>query len=123
LQAKYIGVHARGAGDVFYDTTYYVLKPEVIRTRLGKGVEEQLTFNDTIEYIDELIIDELALESTLEGNRFGDLIRFARRRGDWGDGNYYDFLANRVANRSGEKNDSLYNKLSGSEENWYLPFK
>ena len=122
VQADYVGIHARGAGDVAYDTLYYVLKPKVIGEKLY-GDSVALTFNDTIEYIDELIIDELALESTLEGNRFGDLIRFARRRGDWGDGNYYDFLANRVANRSGEKNDSLYNKLSGSEENWYLPFK
>lgn len=128
LQATYIGVHARGVGDVYYDTTYYVLKPEVIRTRLGKGAEEQLSFNDTIEYIDELIIDELALESTLEGNRFGDLIRFAKRREAWGDADYRHFLANRVANRgvdeeTPERDEELYEKLNGSEEYWYLPFK
>ena len=121
-------LHARGVGDVYYDTTYYVLKPEVIRTRLGKGAEEQLSFNDTIEYIDELIIDELALESTLEGNRFGDLIRFAKRREAWGDADYRHFLANRVANRgvdeeTPERDEVLYEKLNGSEEYWYLPFK
>jgi hypothetical protein len=87
-----------------------------------------VTFNDTVQFIDELIIDELALESTMEGNRFGDLIRFAKRRQAWGDSEYRDFLALRVANRGGEEaeaeeRDALYNKLSGSEEYWFLPFK
>ena len=125
VQADYVGIHARGAGDVAYDTLYYVLKPKVIGEKLY-GDSVALTFNDTIEYIDNLIIDELALESTLEGNRFGDLVRFAKRRQLWGDGDYRDFLALRVASRSGEINMetlSLYSKLSSSEEFWYLPFK
>ena len=129
VQSYYIGVHARGAGDVREDTVHYVLKPAVIANRLGNGLTEtDVTFNDTIEYIDNLIIDELALESTLEGNRFGDLIRFAKRRQVWQDGNYRDFLATRVANRGGEEvsekeRNDLYEKLSSSEEFWYLPFK
>lgn len=127
LQGKYIGVHARGAGDVYYDDSVYVLKPAAIAKRLNRDAST-LTFNDTIEYIDELIIDELALESTLEGNRFGDLIRFAKRRGAWGDVDYRHFLANRVANRgvseeTPERDEELYEKLNGSEEYWYLPFK
>ena len=109
------------------DSLYYVLKPGVIAGRLGKTAEE-LTFNDTIEYVDGLIIDELALESTLEGNRFGDLIRFAKRRQAWGDAEYRDFLAKRVSERGGEEasveeRQALYEKLSNSEEYWYLPFK
>lgn len=127
LLSKYIGVHARGTGDVYYDDSIYVLKPAVIAKRLNRDAS-MLTFNDTIEYIDELIIDELALESTLEGNRFGDLIRFAKRRGDWGDVDYRHFLANRVANRgvneeTPERDEVLYEKLNGSEDYWYLPFK
>ena len=118
LQTEFVGIHARGAGDVYADTTYYVLKPEAIAKRLGKSVDDGLQFSDTIEYIDELIIDELALESTLEGNRFGDLIRFAERRDD------PDFLAKRVASRKGkdEFDTELYQKLS-DKANWYLPFK
>ena len=127
VQTHYIGIHARGAGDVREDTVYYVLKPKVISEKLY-GDSIGLVFNDTIEYIDNLIIDELALESTLEGNRFGDLIRFAKRRQAWRDGNYRDFLATRVANRGGEEvsaaeRNELYEKLSSSEELWYLPFK
>ena len=125
VQADYVGIHARGAGDVAYDTLYYVLKPDVISEKLY-GDSVVLTFNDTIEYIDNLIIDELALESTLEGNRFGDLVRFAKRRQAWGDGDYRNFLAARVASRTGEVDQealSLYLKLYNSEEYWYLPFK
>ena len=127
VQTHYIGIHARGAGDVREDTVYYVLKPKVISEKLY-GDSIGLVFNDTIEYIDNLIIDELALESTLEGNRFGDLVRFAKRRQAWRDGNYRDFLATRVANRGGEEvsaaeRNELYEKLSSSEELWYLPFK
>lgn len=129
VQSHYIGIHARGAGDVREDTMYYVLKPSVIAKKLGNGLTEaDVTFNDTIEYIDNLIVDELALESAWEGNRFGDLVRFAKRRQSWQDGNYRDFLATRVANRGGEEiseeeRNELYEKLSSSEELWYLPFK
>jgi hypothetical protein len=114
----FTGVHSRGCGDVARDSIYYVLESGVVAKRLGKNVAE-LTFNDTIEYIDNLIIDELALESTLEGNRFGDLIRFAKRRQAWGDGEYRDFLAKRVAERGVSeeepmRDDALYNKLNDS---------
>lgn len=127
IENQYIGIHARGVGPVHKDTVYYVLKPKVIGEKLY-GDSVALTFNDTIKYIDNLIIDELALESTLEGNRFGDLVRFAKRRKAWQDENYLDFLATRVANRGGEEVDeaernALYEKLSSSEEYWYLPFK
>lgn len=116
-KAEFTGVHSRGAGDVARDSIYYVLESSVIANRLGKNAAE-LTFNDTIEYIDELIINELALESTLEGNRFGDLVRFAERRND------PDFLAKRVASRKGKEefDTELYSKLL-DKANWYLPFK
>ena len=137
LREKFIGVHARGCGDVRVDDQYFVLKPAVVAKRLGKleqnsvltdsavVADRLLSFNDTIEYIDELIIDELALESAVEGNRFGDLIRFAKRREAWGDVNYRDFLANRVASRKGAEafDDELYQKLANNENLWYLPLK
>ncbi len=129
IQEEFVGVHSRGCLDVALDTNVYVLKPEVIAARLGEGrTAEDLCFQDTIQYIDELIIDELALESTLEGNRFGDLIRFAKRREAWGDDNYRAFLATRVADRGVNeeeplRDEELYNKLNDTEDYWYLPFK
>ena len=118
LQQAFIGVHARGCGDVYLDTTVYVLKPNAIAQRLYNDPEQVVTFNDTINYIDELIIDELAMEAAIEGNRFGDLVRFAERR------NEPEFLAKRVASRKGQNqmDDELYNKLL-DKANWYLPVK
>ena len=118
LQQAFIGVHARGCGDVYLDTAVYVLKPNVIAQRLYNDPEQAVTFNDTINFIDELIIDELAMEAAIEGNRFGDLIRFAERR------NEPEFLAKRVASRKGQNqmDDELYNKLM-DKANWYLPIK
>ena len=81
---------------------------------VGNPLEEK----HSAEGIDILIIDELAMEAALEGNRFGDLIRFAERRGE------PEFLAKRVASRKGKENldEELYNKLM-DKENWYLPLK
>jgi hypothetical protein len=116
-RTPFIGIHGRGCGDVRYDTTYYVLKSKAIANRLGM-TDEPVTFNDTLRYIDELIIDELALESTLEGNRFGDLVRFAERY------NEPELLAKRVAARKGEENiDAELEAKLMDKSNWYLPFK
>ena len=134
LREAFIGVHARGCGAVRVDDQYFVLKPRAIANRLGlleEGVEvsdsvlaTQLTLTDTIKYVDELIIDELALESAVEGNRFGDLIRFAKRRQAWGESDWKDLLAKRVASRKGAEafDQELYDKLQ-DESNWYLPLK
>lgn len=135
LQKKFIGVHARGVGPVYLDKDSvkdgkviiegaYMLDSEAIAGRFGIP-DSTVSFSDTLKYVDELIIDELALEATLEGNRFGDLVRFAKRREAWGDSEYRDFLAKRVASRTGadtfDATDSLYVKLSSSEKYWYLP--
>lgn len=116
IQKYTLGVHARGCGDVYLDTTNYVVKDEVIAKYLNKEVET-LTFNDTIEYVDNRIVDELALEMTFEGNRFTDLVRFANHLGA-------DFLANKVASRKGTelRDEALYQKLL-DKNNWYLPIK
>ena len=128
LQKKFVGVHARGTGPVYLDKDsvkagklfyegVYVLDQDAIAKRFEMQSDD-VQFSDTLNYVDELIIDELALEATLEGNRFGDLVRFALRRGE------PEFLAKRVASRKGQEefDQELYDKLL-DVSNWYLPKK
>ena len=67
-------------------------------------------------YLEELIIDERARELAFEGERFYDLMRIARRRGD------PSYLAKRVSEKfPAEKRDQMYNYLL-NEENWYINY-
>lgn len=95
-----IGLHARGCGNVNLDTTYFVLP---VRP----------TLTDSILAMEDLLIDELALETAFEGNRFHDLMRIAVRRND------NHVLADRVAAKHGANAVVINNKLL-DRKNWYL---
>ena len=132
-----IGVHQRGCGVLRPEDPYtgadsrkssfnYVdLVTKKIRENHGVTVTKEQIYGDDpnnvidknwiIEAVEDLIIDEDALELAFEGCRFSDLARVAIRRGD------NSFLAKRVAKRSGTMNTNLYNILLNSS-NWYLPF-
>ena len=127
-----IGLHSRGSGDSERNA-YYALTDTCIARYLGltevenkvETILRPITYEDSLNYITDLVIDELALELAWEGTRFGDLIRFAKAMGD------NDVLAKRVAGRAYENDVTyrsneyqmdadLYGKLS-NEANWYLP--
>ena len=127
-----IGLHSRGCGDSERNE-YYALTDTCIARYLGltevenkvETILRPITYEDSLNYIADLVIDELALELAWEGTRFGDLIRFAKAMGD------NDVLAKRVAGRAYENDVTyrsneyqmdadLYGKLS-NEANWYLP--
>ena len=104
--------------------------------KVNYGIEKE----QRIAYLRNLILDECALETALEGYRFTDLIRFAEAMGD------VDVLAKRVASRGFENkvsiyynnnnavagddgttlsfdlDDEIYGKVS-NKNNWYLPLK
>lgn len=131
------GIHSRGTGDSERNI-YYALTDECMARYFGymqmiEGVETivfpdgktEFTHDDKLQYVTDLIIDELALELAWEGTRFGDLVRFAIATGD------KDILAKRIAGRE-YSNDVTYRNVDfaydptlysfmSDENNWYLP--
>ena len=68
--------------------------------------------NYLVEKVENLIVDESALETAFEGNRFYDLMRVAQRRND------PTYLADKVARRKGgahARNEELFIRLSNVE--------
>ena len=126
------GIHSRGSG-YSERNAYYALTDTCIARYFGEThtqdkvetILRPITYQDSLNYMADLIIDELALELAWEGTRFGDLIRFAKAMGD------NDVLAKRVAGRAYmndvtyrdnefEYDKGLYTKML-DEANWYLP--
>ena len=80
----------------------------------GRVHLEALTGN-TVEEVEDLIIQERALELAFEGKRWFDLVRIANRRDD------PSYLAKRVAAKIAdpEKSQEIEDKLL-NKDNWYL---
>lgn len=68
------------------------------------------------KYLEEKIIEERARELAYEGERFYDLMRIAKRRGD------NSFLADKVAAKFEGDEAERIRELLMDEENWYIPF-
>ena len=104
------GIHSRGSGDSECNA-YYALPqpPTALATR-----------QDTVDYqiplVEQMIVDEMALEGAFEGYRFYDLMRVALRRGDPA------FLADPVSRRAGIVDEKLRQHLLNTD-NWYLPLQ
>lgn len=73
---------------------------------------------DRVKFVEDLIIDERALELAYEGKRWFDLVRIANRRNDPA------YLADKVAAKfAGTSNyDAIRSKLM-NPANWYLPVR
>jgi starch-binding outer membrane protein, SusD/RagB family len=71
--------------------------------------------NQIMELVEDMIVEERAMDLAFEGTRMFDLIRIAERRGN------PDYLVNKIAAKYPvEKQDEIRNKLR-NESNWYLP--
>lgn len=123
-----VGVHSRGCGEVgFADSLYYTYPNMLYKKCVEMGRDTtNMTMADSINAVENLIVDELALETAWEGNRYPDLLRIASHKGDAG----VQWFADKIARR-GDKRDpnvdykatseyqTLYNKLL-NKENWFL---
>jgi len=100
-----IGLHSRGSGEADANKHYII---PALTTR-----------EDTIQFVEGMICDEMALETPFEGYRFYDLLRITMHRNDNG-----AFLADKVAGRKGSaKFDQVLRDKLMIKQNWYLPLK
>lgn len=142
------GIHARGCGYGSWpelanrsivtnitganDSTYFDYVPMLVKKGLTNYKEhpEQYDSLTIINAVEDIIVDELGLETAFEGNRFTDLIRIADHKTNAGlDGT--EWLAKKVASRNirfnqykdsepkGNLDSNLYNKLK-NRNNWYF---
>jgi hypothetical protein len=98
---------------------------------LAQGVDlATASKEDVVNAVENIIVDELALETAFEGNRFTDLVRMAEHKNASGY-NGSEWIANKIANRGikadkndpsnliGTRDDALYSKLL-DQTNWYF---
>jgi starch-binding outer membrane protein, SusD/RagB family len=142
------GIHARGCGDVAgkYDTVYTYAKQVAAKLAEEHARQNNLTYEQQLAYaktlysgdnllvtdkaaiqnaVENIIVDELALETAFEGNRYGDLIRIAGHKNLAGfDGN--DWFAWKIARRDynftddANKFDAILKAKLLNTSNWYL---
>ena len=108
------GVHSRGSGYSQYNEYYKFPTDTTILDSLSQQAYQ-------VEKVEDMIMDENALETSFEGYRFYDLMRVALRRND------PSYLSKRVYNRKGSEN---YNTMFGTIKSnlndvstWYLKWK
>ncbi len=104
------GVHSRGCGNAECDTLYTLPMPkEALASRADTVAHQQ-------PFVEDMIINEMALEGAFEGYRFYDLMRIALRRGDPA------YLADPISRRNGTPDGQLRTLLL-DVKNWYLPLQ
>lgn len=96
------GIRSRGLGNVNNDNTMFI-------------IPQQADLLDSVRYVENLILEEIALETAFEGNRFQDLMRFTLRRMNDQKGDTEAYLADKV----GVKNAALKTLLM-DKNNWYI---
>ena len=106
-----VGIHSHGSGWSEYND-YYVLPDDSTLTG-----DARLQYQ--VEHVEDLIMDEDALEFAFEGQRYYDLMRVALRRGDPA------YLADKIYGRRGAAKVGEMRGLIGKDlyqtANWYLP--
>lgn len=103
--SRNVGIRMRGVGNANADTTFF---------RMNK----MNTLKDSVLFVEDKILEELALETAFEGNRFHDLMRYTLRRIKTGEGTEA-YLVDKVAAKHTENKEAIRLKLN-SIDNWYI---
>lgn len=127
-----VGTATRGRGRAigYTDSDYlipdYTPRDKITETdeETGEEVEREVISTDparlaaakadSIEYVENCIIDEMAAETAFEGSRFFDLMRIARHRGQWP-----AYAAEKVAARFKDGGNGIRERLM-DEGAWFL---
>ena len=142
------GVHSRGCGDVggICDTVYTYARQVAEKVAEDYARNNSLSYEEQLEYaqtlysgdtllvddkqtiinaVENLIVDECALEGAFEGHRFTDLIRVAEHKNKAGD-NGTEWLAWKIGRRNKKVTDpaaevdaTLQAKML-DKTNWYI---
>ena len=104
-----IGIHSRGSG--FTPANEYYQMPYNSKIT---DPQQQLAWQQ--DQVEEMIMDEEALEFAFEGYRFYDLLRVALRRND------PTWLANKIQGRNGKAPSGVSVDLT-NQSNWFLHWK
>lgn len=106
-----IGIHSHGCGWTEYNEFYTLPDDSTITDSIARRDYQ-------IDKVEDLIMDEEALEFAFEGHRFYDLMRVALRRND------PSYLANKIYERRGKNNveevKSLIKSNLTDTRTWYL---
>jgi hypothetical protein len=119
------GIHSRGCYYTQGSQSPYqmdtIVTQKLDELKATYGIAPTGTLNDTINAVEDLICDEMALELAYEGCRFGDLTRMARHKNQealYGANFGSIWMAKKLAYKAAGLEQRLL-----QEENWYLPFK
>ena len=106
------GIHSRGSG--------YSMHNEYYRMPMDTTITDSLAhIKWQIEQVENMIVDEEALEFAFEGYRYSDLLRVALRRYNEGE---IDYLEKKIKNRRGGEDTGITVDLT-DKHNWFLHWK
>lgn len=89
--------------------------PVMVPVMIKVGVHTEESMNDSILFVENLLVDEMAAETAFEGNRFFDLLRIARHRNE-----FPAYMAEMVSNRFGKEGKAAKKAELMDRNKWFL---
>lgn len=125
-----MGIHSRGSGESAFNDYYKMPYGEAIidtvevvnengeligyKFNVHKDKETEGLVERQMLAVEEMIVDEMALETAFEGYRFYDLMRVAYRRHD------PSYLAKKIYARKGSTGMTTIDADLNNTNNWFL---